>query len=44
MQNEADERLCGPHRRHQRADADDVDDAFQIVGEHMEGHLCADMF
>ena len=32
-------RLCGAHRRDQRADADDVEDAFEIVGQHVQGHL-----
>jgi hypothetical protein len=32
------------HGRDQWADADGVDDAFQIVGEHMQGHFCADVF
>ena len=36
--------LCRLHGRDQWADADDVDDTFQIVGEHMQGHLCADVF
>ena len=34
-------RLC-PHRRQERLDADDVHDARQIVGQHMQCHLGGD--
>ncbi len=42
-QNEADEGLCGPHGGDQRADAQDVHDALEIVGQHVQGHLGADL-
>ena len=32
-----------PDRRHQRADTDDVHDPGEIVGEHVQRHLGADM-
>ncbi len=38
----ADERLCCAHRCDQRADAHDVHDAFEIVGQHVQGHFGAD--
>ncbi len=41
---EADERLCCADCRDQRADADDVHDAFEIVGQHVQGHFGADSF
>ena len=44
MRNEADEGLCRGHRRDQRADAEDVDDALEIVGQYVQGHLGADPF
>ncbi len=34
-QIEADERLCCAHRRDQRGEPHDVDDAFEIVGQHV---------
>ncbi len=43
-QIEADERLCRAHCRDQRGDAHDVDDAFEIVGQHVQGHFGADPF
>ncbi len=42
-QIEAHERLCSAHRRDQRADAHDVDDAFEVVGQNMQCHFGADM-
>ncbi len=39
----AGERLCRPHRRDQRPDAQDVHDALEIVGQHVQGHLGADL-
>ena len=41
-QIEADKALCGPHRGNQRADAEDVHDALEIVGEHVQRHFGAD--
>ncbi len=41
---EADERLCCAHRCDQRDDAHDVHDAFEIVGQHVQGHFRADPF
>ena len=40
---DADERLCRAHGRDQRADADDGHGAFEIVGQHVQGHLGADL-
>ncbi len=42
-QNDADEGLYGPHRGDQRADAQDVHDALEIVGQHVQRHLGADL-
>ena len=42
--NEADEGLCRAQRLDQRADAEDVDDALEIVGQHVQGHFRADPF
>ncbi len=39
---EADERLCRAHGRDQQADAHDLQDTFEIVGQHVQCHLCAD--
>ena len=36
-------RLC-PHRRQERPDAHDVDDARQIVGQHVQRHLGGDLW
>ena len=33
---EADERLCCAHGHDQRADAHDVHDALEVVGQHFE--------
>ena len=37
------ERLIEPrlslHRRHQRPDADDIQDAREVIGEHVQRHL-----
>jgi hypothetical protein len=33
-QIEVDKALCGPHRGDQRADAEDVHNALEIVGQH----------
>ncbi len=41
---EADERLGCAHRLDQRDDAHDVNDAFEIVGQHVQGHFGADPF
>ncbi len=41
---EAGARLCRAHRCDQRADAHDVHDAFEIVGQHVHGHFGADPF
>ncbi len=41
---DVDERLCRAHRCDQRADADDVHDALEIVGQHVQGHFSADSF
>ena len=35
-------RLC-PHRRQERPDAHDVDDARQIVSQHVQRHLGGDL-
>ena len=35
-------RLC-PHRHHERLDTDDVHDAREIVGEHVQRHLGSDL-
>ena len=35
--------LRRPYRPDQRPDAHDIDDAFDIVGEHMQRHLGGDM-
>ncbi len=43
-QIEVDERLCRAHHRDQRADADDVHDALEIVGQHVQRHFGADPF
>ena len=40
---EADEPLCGLHGGDQRPDADDVDDPFDVIGKHVQRHLCGDM-
>jgi hypothetical protein len=37
-----EEKALGPHRLHQRSDAHDLHDAFEIVGQHMETHLGTD--
>ena len=37
-----EERASCPHRLHQRSDAHDLHDAFEVVGQHMETHLGAD--
>jgi hypothetical protein len=39
---EVDERLCCPHRCDQRGDAHDVHQAFEVIGQHMQGHFSAD--
>ncbi len=36
-------RLSRPDCRHQRLDADDVDDPRQIVGQHTQGHFGSDI-
>ncbi len=36
-------RLC-PHLRDQRDDAHEVDDAFEIIGQHVQRHFGADPF
>ncbi len=41
--NDADRGLCGPHGGDQRTDAEDVHDALEIVGQHVQGHLGADL-
>ncbi len=38
---DADERLCRAHGCHQWADAHDVHDAFEIVGQHVQCHFGA---
>ncbi len=43
-QIEVGERLCRADCRDQRADADDVDDAFEIAGQHVQRHFGADPF
>ena len=43
-QYDVDEQLCRPNRCDQRDDADDVDEAFEIVGQHVQGHFSADPF
>ena len=43
-QIEADERLCRAHCFDQRVDAHDGHDAFEIVGQHVQGHFGADPF
>ena len=41
-QNQARERLCDTHRHDQRGDSDDLHDAFEVVGQHVQGHFGAD--
>ena len=41
---DADERLRRAHGCDQRADSHDVHDAFEIVGQNVQGHLDADPF
>ncbi len=41
---EAGERLCRAHGRDQRADAHDCHDAFEVVGQHVQGHFGAHPF
>ena len=41
---EADERLYRAYRRDQRADAHDVDDALEIVSQHVQRHFGGDPF
>ena len=36
--------LCRAHCRGQRADAHDVHDALEIIGQHVQGHFGADPF
>jgi hypothetical protein len=43
-QNEAGEYLRDRHCRDQWADTDDVHDAFEIVGQYVQRHFCADPF
>ena len=43
-QFEVDERLCSAHRCDQRSDTQDVHDPFEIIGQHMQGHLGTDPF
>ena len=43
-QIEAGGRLCRSHGRDQRRDADDLHDAFEIVGQYVQGHFGADPF
>jgi len=40
---DGDERLCRAHGHDQRADAHDVHDPFEIVGQHVQGHFGADL-
>ncbi len=40
---DADERLGRAHRLDQRADADDIHDTFEIIGQHVQCHLGADL-
>ena len=42
-QIDADKRLRRPYRRDQRADAHDVHDALEIVGQYVQRHLGANM-
>ena len=42
--NEADADLCSPHGCDQRADTEDVHDAFEIVSQHVQSHFGADPF
>ena len=42
--NEACERLCRPHCCDQRVDAHDIDDALEIVGQHVQRHFGPDPF
>ena len=35
-------RALGPHRLHQRSDAYDLHDAFEVVGQYMQAHLGTD--
>ncbi len=37
-------RLCRAHCRDQRADSHDIDDALEIVGEHVQRHFGPDPF
>ncbi len=41
---DADERLWRAHGCDQRADAHDLHDPFEIVGQHMQGHFGAEPF
>ncbi len=41
---DADERLWRAHGCDQRADAHDLHDPFEIVGQHMRGHFGAEPF
>lgn len=41
-QDEVDEQLCNLHGSNQRADAYDVDDPLDIIGQYMQGKLGAD--
>ncbi len=43
-QIDADARLCSAHCCDQRADAHDLHDPFEIVGQHMRGHFGAEPF
>ena len=38
---QGDRALC-PHRLHQRSDAHDLHDAFEVVGQYMQAHLGTD--
>ncbi len=40
---DSDERLCRAHGRDQRTDAHDVHDTLEIVGQHVQCHLGADL-
>ncbi len=43
-QMDADKPLRCPHRRDQRGDAQDVHDAFEIIGQYVQRHFRADPF
>ena len=41
-QNQARERLGGADGGDQRGDSDDLHDALEVVGQHVQGHFGAD--